>query len=134
MRRFLIALLLFGFCSTGGTEEPDPKKQPEPEPPDLSTAKATLTLNPVGHIGPIQSVFFTADGKQLVSVGRDRTVQFWDVGSGERVRVLHMPAVPTAAALTRDGKTLALGRWATKGQPKVFLVNFDNGRVLSLIG
>jgi WD40 repeat protein len=114
-------------------KKPDAVEQPLPEP-DGSTEKATLVLNPLGHVGAIKGVFFTPDGAQLISVGVDKTVQYWDVAGGQRVKVLHLPYAPTAAALTPDGKTLALGRWAKKGQPKVLLVNLEDSRVLYLIG
>jgi WD40 repeat protein len=130
MPRLLFALLLCGFCVPVVAQEPQPEKDAEPELGG-STDKATLTLNPMGHVGPIRGVFFTPDGKQLITVGKDRTVQFWDVAGGERLRVLRLPCEPTATVLSPDGKTLAVGCSARQGQ-RVILVNLDDGRLVWL--
>jgi WD40 repeat protein len=125
MRRCLFVLLLCGLSAAARAQEPEP---------DASTEKAALALNPPGHVGFIRGAFFTPDGKQLVTVGKDRTVQFWDVVSGERLRVLRLPFEPTASVLAPDGHTLAVGRGPVKGQRRVFLVNLHDGRVLGLAG
>ncbi len=134
MRRLLSVLFLFGLCTVAGSQEPAPKKQTEPALGG-STEKATLTLNPHGHIGAIRGVFFTPDGKQLVSVGYDKTVQFWDVAGGERLKVLRLPFAPLrAGVLSPDGKTLALCPPATGKGRRVFLLNIQDGRVRWLGG
>jgi WD40 repeat protein len=133
MRHCLLALsLLCGLTAVARAQQPNPVPQPEPELGG-STAKATLALNPLGHVGPIRGAFFTPDAKQLITVGKDRTVQLWDVAGGERLRVLRLSFEPTAAALAPDGKTLAIGRRVETGR-KVLLINLDDGRVLRLPG
>jgi WD40 repeat protein len=131
MTRLLFALLFCGLCVPVEAQEPDPEKESEPELGG-STEKATLALNPLGHVGPIRGTFFSPDGKQLVTVGKDRTVQFWDIASGERLQVMWLPFEPTATALAPDGKTLAIGRTGPRDERRVFLVNLNDGRVLGL--
>ena len=63
-------------------------------PPDMDLGpsdRATFVLNTGGHTAPPTQVLFTPDGKKLVSTAPDRTVQVWDVASGERLSVLHPP-------------------------------------------
>src|SRR5262249_26623392 len=56
-----------------------------------SLGKVTLTLDAGGHTARIGKVFFTADGKQLVTGSADHTVRVWDVATGEQRRVLRPP-------------------------------------------
>ena len=75
--------------------------------------KPILVLEPGGHTAIVWKVLFTPDGKELISVSNDKTIRFWDVKTGETLRVLHPPIGPGpegqlyAAALSPDGKTLA---------------------------
>ena len=72
-------------------------------------------LDSGGHTSIVRKVLFTPDGKELISVSDDKTVRFWDVASGEPIRVLRPPIGPGnegklyAAALSPDGRTLAVG-------------------------
>ena len=50
-----------------------------------------LVLNTGGHTDKVSGLFFTRDGKQLLSVGQDRTLRVWDLALGELVRVLRLP-------------------------------------------
>ena len=136
---FFCALLLLPIASVRAQEKKLDKTEAPQEQPELggSTEKATLVLNPGGHVGPIQNAFFTRDGKQIMTVGVDATVQFWDSANGERVRVLRLPLRrPRRAA--PDGRTLAVGRTLGQKQKgnsrKISLVNLDDGRVYPLQG
>ena len=76
--------------------------------------KPVLVLDPGGHTQAITQVFFTPDGKQIISVSEDKTIRFWDASTGEALRVLRLPigsgsdGSPRAAALSRDGQMLAV--------------------------
>ena len=93
--------------------------------------KPTLVLDAGGHTALVRQVLFTPDGKELITVSDDKTVRFWDVSSGEPLRVLRPPISPgqngmlNAAALSPDGKTLAVG-----GREKViYLIALPAGRI-----
>jgi WD40 repeat protein len=116
------------------------------DPPDEGdpTARAIVTFNAGHHVGPINELVFTPDGKRFISAGEDRTVQMWDVHTGERLRVFRPPVCQTrggailAAALAPDSKTLACGgAGVTLDGGKthenfLYLLNVDDGRLLPL--
>jgi WD40 repeat protein len=56
-----------------------------------SDSRLRLVCEPGGHAGVPRYLAFTPDGKKLISAGDDRTVQVWDVASGERLRVIRPP-------------------------------------------
>src|SRR5262245_38582180 len=96
MIRLRLALLAF-LAATAVT--PAPSRVPQPpaaapaEPPEPA-GKPILVLDAGGHTGTVTAVFFTPDGKQLISCAADKTVRVWDAGTGEPLRVLRLPLVP----------------------------------------
>lgn len=90
---------------------------PLPELPPLPPAaqRPLLNLDPGGHTAFPKYVFFTPDADRVVSVGEDKSVRVWDVSSGEVLHTIRLPAgpdvegIPQAAALSPDGKLLAVG-------------------------
>ncbi len=123
----LLAMRLGGVLGQEAAPLPDP------------IVKPILTLNPGHHVGAITSLSFTPDGKSVISAG-DRTVQIWDVVTGERLRILRLPIGGVqAAALAPDGKTLLVARFvpAKPAGPAVsvaYLLNLGDGRIVPLSG
>jgi len=93
-------------------------------------------LDSGGHTSSVWKVLFTPDGKRLISVSDDKTIRFWDVASGEPIRVLRPPIGPGpegklyAAALSPDGRTLAVGGWGLKDAiGSIYLISTTRGRI-----
>lgn len=107
-----------------------------PEPP-------RLVLETGGHTGRVKGVFFTPGGKELVSVGEDKTIRLWNLAGGEATRVLRLPLGPAdrpggevglSAAMTPDGKWLAVAGPAPVGQEFwVYLIDLPAGTVARVI-
>ena len=51
---------------------------------DTTTGQCLLTL--YGHVGPVNSVFLSADGRHALSGSSDGTVELWDAATGKWVR------------------------------------------------
>jgi WD40 repeat protein len=119
-----------------GAEEPGPA---HPEVEKGANDAAQLVLNTGGHTAPIRAAHFGPDGQRLVTVGDDRTVQVWDLRSGDRVRVLWLPAGngergrPTDAAFDPSGRFLAYaaGNADEKGEPVrlVYLLDLETRKL-----
>jgi WD40 repeat protein len=65
-----------------------------------------------GHTGDVIGLAFSADGRTLISQGRDWTLRWWDRKTGKETR--RVPCFPTTPAnqivLSPDGRLLAYGR------------------------
>jgi WD40 repeat protein len=96
--------------------------------------KPILALDAGGHTNNVRTVLFSKDGKELISVSVDGTIRFWNAQSGESLRVLRPLYLPGGsiggAALSPDGKTLAVARGGTKSTEQfVFLIDAASGRI-----
>ncbi|WP_165074120.1 WD40 repeat domain-containing protein [Paludisphaera rhizosphaerae] len=110
-----------------------------------------------GHLGLIETIRFSGDGKTLLTSGWDRTVRIWDVeagrgdGFGRELACLTLPWELYGAALSPDGRCVAavgiegLTLWNWTGEddaPKTLndvgscraLAFSPDGRVLALGG
>lgn len=83
--------------------------------PPAPAERPILAVDAGGHTGRIDKLLLSAYGDQLISVSHDKTIRFWDVQTGEPLRVLR-PAIGDglegqlfAAALAPDGSRLAVG-------------------------
>jgi WD40 repeat protein len=68
--------------------EPTSSEQPAAGAPALTATGQALESTLKGHQGRIEALAFTADGRKLISIGRDKTARFWDVDDQEESRVL----------------------------------------------
>jgi WD40 repeat protein len=96
MRRLLAWLLMLGLAAgLGGVQTPtvDASVPQDAGPPrEKRAGKAVLSIDNGGHVGPIGGMAFTPDGKRLVTVGHDHTIQEYDAASGERLRIVRPPS------------------------------------------
>lgn len=82
-----------------------------------------------GHTAPALAVGFRQG--QTYSVGRDRTVRFWNTADGAQVRAIDLPAAPTAFAMSADENRLAF----VLEDGKARVVNAaDGGAPVELLG
>jgi len=121
--RLCITLLILLTCQHVGAQEP-------------AAVPPILVLDSGGHTSLVNKVLFTPDGKELISVSDDKTIRFWDVASGEPLRVLRPPIGPGpegelyAAALSPDGRTLAVGGYGLKdAYGSIYLISTTTGRI-----
>ena len=108
---------------TAHVATPTPGNQPE--------------FHPTLHVDPVYKITFSHDGKTLVSHSWDRTIRFWDVQTGNHVRVLKRGLGQiqiSNVVYNADGKILASGTdygeeiieiWdVTTGIPKLTLTTY----------
>lgn len=62
-----------------------------------------------GQRDQIEAVWFSPDGRRLVSGGKDRTILLWTVDTGELDLVLRLDLEARVARFSPDGRTLAIG-------------------------
>jgi WD40 repeat protein len=122
MRRSLAWLLmLFLAVGFGGAQEKD-KEDGDDTPEEKVEGKAALAIDNGGHVGVIGGMVFTPDGRTLITVGHDHTIQEYDAESGERLRVIRPPSGQTVGE--RFNGVALLGG----------LGKADAGKVLAIIG
>jgi WD40 repeat protein len=74
---------------------------------EVETGKELAEAN--GHRDLVHTLKITADGKNVVSAGVDRTVHVWDVGTGAELRHFALPGDVTQTAFAPDGQSVAVG-------------------------
>jgi WD40 repeat protein len=74
---------------------------------DLATGKNLYAdVAPLGHTAAVRRLFFTPDGRRLVSVGDDGTARIWDVAAARPLRTIPIDPAVEVWAMTPDGSTL----------------------------
>lgn len=72
----------------------------------------------LNHQNTVSKVFFTSDGKYLITFSEDDLIQVWEVQTGRKVSTIkHKPGL-TALALSDDAKYLGIGN--EKGEVQVW--------------
>jgi WD40 repeat protein len=72
---------------------------------DLAARRVTVTLK--GHCGVVSHLAFSHDTKLVTTAGSDRTIQIWNVATGERQAVCQEHESSRSVAISRDGRTVA---------------------------
>ncbi len=96
-----------------------------------------LVLDAGGHTALVRKVLFTPDAQKLITVSEDKTIRFWDVATGEPLRVLRPPSRESedgmlfAAAISPDGKTLAVGGLSfDESDPCIYLISLADEQIV----
>jgi WD40 repeat protein len=101
---------------------------------DLNTAKELRKLE--GHTGAVGFVFFTPDGKSLISAARDNSDRFitiWDLQNGKERKSIRGGNMLQALALSGDGHTLAYKYQDPQGMMSVCLMDLSGGKEIRKI-
>ena len=113
------------------------------------TAHGTQLVVDTGeHTDRVSQVVFTKDGKQIITGSWDKTVRFWDSGTGELLRTIRLPAYSGtqgmiyAMALSPDEKFLAVAGASVEEALKsvrgkgeyITMLNLETGEIADVIG
>ena len=106
---------------------------------DSPIGQPILALDTGGHTNAVYKLLATHYGDQVISVGLDKTIRFWDLNSGDPVRVLRPPigrgafGYLFAAAISADGKLLAVGGYRAQTplyDHRIHLIALPEGRIV----
>jgi WD40 repeat protein len=95
-----------------------------------------LLIDPQGHPGSVWEMFFRASMDELITVG-DKSIRFWDLGSGDLVRTLRgeIGEGPSgqlhAAALSRDERYLAVG--GKDADNTIHIIDLETDRIAAAL-
>ena len=75
---------------------------------DLARGEQLGTLP--GHLkGEVVALEFSADGRQLISAGRDKRVLVWDLSGRRQIGSAELKDTPTDIEISRSGRVVAIG-------------------------
>lgn len=142
-RLSLVWLLLAGLVSACSTMPPAPGPAQSPIVDTFQTvpyAQPILQIDSGGHMAVINDIFFTHDGKTLISASDDKTVRAWDITSGKTIHILRGQIGPGdegkifAAALSPDNRWLAVGGALNVPNDRIIrIIDFASGQVVRLL-
>jgi WD40 repeat protein/DNA-binding SARP family transcriptional activator len=93
---------------------------------DLATFEVTDVLS--GHIGTVDGVDLSPDGRLLLTAGVDGSTRLWDIGDEASYELLALPgadrALSAGVAFSPDGNRLA----ASRGGGSITIWDFPGGR------
>ena len=80
--------------------------------PSLPGGVTSWTFETQGHRGPVTRLFYSSDGKQLMSAGKDGIVRTWDAESGQLKEILVDPNGSIDLPLFENGRDAARFSWS----------------------
>jgi WD40 repeat protein len=115
-RRALLIVAVFSLVASARADDP--------------LERQFAMLDAGGHTAVIKGVFFTPDGRKLITVSNDKTIRVWEVASGRCEQVLrgHDKEV-YGVAFSPDGLQLGTAALDTSAR----LWNVADGRELAVL-
>jgi len=78
------------------------------------------------HNAAVRAILPHPDGVRIFTAGWDRDIWVWRLNKPKRIQLCKLPKPTASAALSPDGRTLALGLW---NSGIVCLIDTDSGKV-----
>jgi WD40 repeat protein len=128
----LLAVMMSVAAAAARAEEP-PLQDPQ------------LHIETGMHVSGIRRIAISADGQLLVTASDDKTARLWSMDDGRLLRTYRVPIASGsdgkiyAAAMTPDGRTVALGGWdayygANNGSHYIYLFETISGKPIQRLG
>jgi WD40 repeat protein len=104
-----------------------------------SDLQPILAVDSGGHTGWVSDMVQTYYRDQIISVCHDKTIRFWDIHTGEALRVLRPPIGPAlqgriyAVAISPDGALLAVAGDSAllpSGDQRILLISLPEGQMV----
>jgi len=96
-----------------------------------------LIIDPQGHAGSIKSLLFNEAHDELISLGEDKTIRFWDIRSGELLRTLRGESDDGPVGKLYTGDLSGDGRWLAVGgflpDHGVRVIEVESGEIAAIL-
>jgi WD40 repeat protein len=100
-------------------------------------AAPRIIIDPLGHSGAITELLFRASTDELISVGEDKAIRFWDINTGELLRTLRgeigegSDGQLFAGALSKDDRYLAVA--GLDAENTIRIIDLEAGQVAAVL-
>jgi WD40 repeat protein len=96
-----------------------------------------LIIDPQGHSGSVKKLLFNEQSEELISLGDDKAIRFWDIRSGELLRTMRgqISDGPEGklynADLSSDGRWLAVGGYLA--DHAIRIIDLESGSIAAVL-
>lgn len=102
-------------------------------------AKPQLALDAGGHTSTIKKIAFLPNGREVVTVGEDKSIRFWDVQTGEALRTLRPSSGfgddgrLYALAVSPNGEFMAVGGLFDGNDNPILLISLTRFEIVKVL-